>query len=139
MSHYDPKHSTDTDPVNEQEPIIGDAPPRTHTLFSNRVYDVLKFVAMVLLPALGTLYYTIAATTNLPYGEEVVGVIVAVDTFLGVVLGISTQKYNNSDARFDGQIDVITDAEAGETLMNVSLDPHAVASKDTITVRVQKP
>lgn len=61
---------------------------------SNRVYDVLKWVAQYLLPALGTLYFALAGTWNLPYGEEVVGTITAVDTFLGVVLGISTVQYN---------------------------------------------
>lgn len=61
---------------------------------SNRVYDVLKWVAQYLLPALGTLYFALAGTWNLPYGEEVVGTITAMDTFLGVVLGISTVQYN---------------------------------------------
>ena len=61
---------------------------------SNRVYDVLKWVAQYLLPALGTLYFALAGTWDLPYGEEVVGTITAVDTFLGVVLGISTAQYN---------------------------------------------
>ena len=61
---------------------------------SNRVYDVLKWVAQYLLPALGTLYFALAGTWDLPYGEEVVGTITAVDTFLGVVLGISTVQYN---------------------------------------------
>lgn len=61
---------------------------------SNKVYDVLKWVAQYLLPALGTLYFALAGTWDLPYGEEVVGTITAVDTFLGVVLGISTAQYN---------------------------------------------
>lgn len=61
---------------------------------SNKVYDVLKWVAQYLLPALGTLYFALAGTWDLPYGEEVVGTITAVDTFLGVLLGISTAQYN---------------------------------------------
>lgn len=65
---------------------------------SNRVYDVLKWVAQYLLPALGTLYFALAGTWDLPYGEEVVGTITAVDTFLGVVLGISTVQYNKKQA-----------------------------------------
>ena len=58
----------------------------------------LKWVAQYLLPALGTLYFALAGTWNLPYGEEVVGTITAVDTFLGVVLGISTAQYNRKQA-----------------------------------------
>lgn len=60
---------------------------------SNKVYDVLKWIAMYLLPALGTLYFALAGIWNFPYGEQVVGTITAVDTFLGVLLGISTAQY----------------------------------------------
>ena len=61
---------------------------------NNKVYDVLKWIAMYLLPALGTLYFAIASIWGLPYGEQIVGTITAIDTFLGVILGISTTKYN---------------------------------------------
>ena len=61
---------------------------------SNKVYDVLKWIAMYLLPASGTLYFAIASIWGLPYGEQIVGTITAVDTFLGVILGISTVQYN---------------------------------------------
>ena len=61
---------------------------------SDKVYDVLKWIAMYLLPALGTLYFAIASIWGFPYGEQIVGTITAVDTFLGVILGISTTKYN---------------------------------------------
>ena len=61
---------------------------------SNKVYDTLKWIAMYLLPALGTLYFAIAGIWGLPYGEQIVGTITAVDTFLGVILGISTAQYN---------------------------------------------
>ena len=60
---------------------------------SHKVYDVLKWIAMYLLPALGTLYFALAGIWNFPYGEQVVGTITAVDTFLGVLLGISTAQY----------------------------------------------
>lgn len=63
---------------------------------SNKVYDMLKWVAMYLLPALGTLYFALAGIWSLPYGEQVVGTITAMDTFLGVVLGISSAQYNKA-------------------------------------------
>ena len=65
-------------------------------VFNDKIYDVLKWIAMYLLPALGTLYFAIAGIWGFPYGEEVVGTITAVDTFLGVLLGISTHQYNKS-------------------------------------------
>ena len=59
---------------------------------NNKAYDVLKWIAMYLLPALGTLYFALASIWGLPYGEQIVGTITAIDTFLGVILGIRTTK-----------------------------------------------
>lgn len=61
---------------------------------SNKIYDILKFVAQILLPALGTLYFALASIWGLPYGEEIVGTITAIDAFLGAILGISSVNYN---------------------------------------------
>ena len=65
-------------------------------IFSNKTYDILKWIAMYLIPAAGTLYFTLANIWNLLYGEEIVGTLTAVDTFLGVLLGISTNQYNKN-------------------------------------------
>ena len=64
---------------------------------SNKVYDVLKFIAQIVLPAIATLYFKLAHIWALPYGKEIVGTIAAVDFFLGALLGISTARYNKSD------------------------------------------
>ena len=61
--------------------------------FSNSVYDILKFICQILLPALGTLYFALAGIWGFPYGEQIVGTITAIDTFLGVCLGISSKNY----------------------------------------------
>lgn len=66
-------------------------------MLNNKVYDILKWIAQYLLPALGTLYFALASIWGLPYGEQVVGTITAIDTFLGVILGISTYKYNKKE------------------------------------------
>jgi hypothetical protein len=66
---------------------------------SNKVYDILKFIAQVVLPALGTLYFALAGIWGWPMGEQVVGTITAVDTFLGVLLGISTSRYNKTETK----------------------------------------
>lgn len=63
-------------------------------ILSNKMYDWLKWIAMYFLPAIGTLYFALAGIWNLPYSEQVVGTITAVNTFLGVILGISTSQYN---------------------------------------------
>ena len=69
-------------------------------MMTNKVYDVMKWIAMYLIPAVGTLYFALAGIWNFPYGEEVVGTLTAVDTFLGVILGISTAKYNKQSEEY---------------------------------------
>lgn len=61
---------------------------------SNETYDILKFIAQILLPALGTLYFALATIWGFPYGEQIVGTVTAIDAFLGTCLGISTKNYN---------------------------------------------
>lgn len=63
-------------------------------MLDERVYKILKYVAQIALPAVGTLYFALAGIWGFPYGEEIVGTITAVDTFFGVLLGISTATYN---------------------------------------------
>lgn len=60
---------------------------------SNKTYDVLKYITTIVLPALGTLYFALSGIWNFPYGEQIVGTITAVVTFLGVCLGISNKNY----------------------------------------------
>lgn len=61
---------------------------------TNKVYDILKWIAQILLPAIATLYFALAKIWNFPCPAEVVGTISAVDVFLGTVLKISTAEYN---------------------------------------------
>jgi len=60
----------------------------------NKTYDILKYIAQIVLPAIGTLYFALAKIWGLPYGTEIVGTITAIDTFLGAILKISTDNYN---------------------------------------------
>ena len=62
--------------------------------FSNETYDILKWIAQILLPALGALYFGLANIWALPLAEEVVGTITVIDAFLGAILGISSMNYN---------------------------------------------
>lgn len=60
---------------------------------SGKVYDVLKWVAQIALPAVGTLYFALAGIWGFPYGEQIVGTITAVDAFLGALLKLSSDQY----------------------------------------------
>ena len=66
-------------------------------MMSNKTYDILKWIAQYLLPGTGALYFALANIWNLPYGEQIVGTITAVDAFLGVLLGISTAQYSKEN------------------------------------------
>lgn len=63
---------------------------------SNKTFDTLKWVAQIVLPALGTLYFALAGIWGLSFGEQIVGTITAVDTFMGILLGVSTKQYNKA-------------------------------------------
>lgn len=76
---------------------------------SNKTYDVLKWIAQILLPALGTLYFALAKIWGLPYAAEIVGTITAIDTFLGAILGLSTKRYNALNAELDAMMAELDD------------------------------
>lgn len=71
--------------------------------FNNKTYDILKWVAQYLLPAFGALYFALAGIWGLPYGEQIIGTTAALDTFLGVILGISTVQYKKTLADTEKQ------------------------------------
>ena len=75
---------------------------------SDRTYDILKYIAQIVLPAIGTLYFALASIWGLPYGEQIVGTITAVDAFLGAILRISTMRYE------ENMWDEFTDEEEDE-------------------------
>lgn len=65
---------------------------------SNKAFDVLKWVAILFLPALAILIRTVFAIWSIPYGEEISSTIVALQVFLGAILGVSTLNYNKEAA-----------------------------------------
>ena len=67
-------------------------------MLSNKVYDILKWIALVALPAVTTFYGVVGATCNIPYTQEVLTIAVAFDAMLGTMLGISTNKYNKTNS-----------------------------------------
>lgn len=104
---------------------------------SNNVYDVLKWIAMYLLPGAGTLYFALAQIWGLPYGEEVVGSLTAIDTFLAMMLGLSTRQYMKSDDFGDGTFQVNSgDPEKDIYRLNLTTPIDELPRKKVITFRV---
>lgn len=71
-------------------------------MMSNKTYDILKYIAQIVIPALATLYFALSKIWGLPYGEEIVGTLSAIDIFLGTLLRISTSQYNKIGVEDDG-------------------------------------
>lgn len=64
---------------------------------NNKTYDILKYIALIVLPALATLVLTLSGIWGFPYGEAIAGTITALDVFLGAILGVSSAVYNAVD------------------------------------------
>lgn len=101
------------------------------------LYDAAKDTALIYLPALGALYYTLAAVWGLPAADEVLATIIAVDTFLGVILKISTVSYNNSAKSKDGTLIIDQSNPTKDSyLLDVTTPLEEVADAKTITLKV---
>ena len=99
---------------------------------SNKTYDILKYVAQYVLPGLGTLYFALSTIWGLPYGEQVVGTITAIDTFLGVLLGISVSSYSG-----DGTLKIDTsDPNKDRYLLDVNMPVDQIKTQKQITLKV---
>lgn len=79
--------------TRQADTLLNQSLRRIH-IMTNKVYDILKFIAQIMLPALGTLYLALSKIWGFPYGEEIVCALTAVDLFLGTVLHIDTVQYN---------------------------------------------
>lgn len=103
------------------ENVPENAPQSDSPLINDAVYDNLKFLAQVVLPGLGTLYFALSQTWGWAYGEQVLGTIAALDAFLGLFLVKAKQSYMKSGA-------------AG--IMHVAQDNAEYASKKQLLLKV---
>lgn len=120
-----------------------DTPQSSPFVITGKLYDRLKFLAMVLLPALGTFYFTMGAVWHWPNVEQVIGTITALDTFLGVVLKISNASYDSSKigpSNYAGHIAIDTSPE-GKKLYTLNLDgdPHDLDLMKEVTFKIGAP
>lgn len=107
-------------------------------LLNGRAYEILKWTAAILLPAIGALYFALSGIWGFPNGEQVVGTIAAINVFTGAIVGISTKQYYNSEP-FDGVINVLNagDPEKPTTYdMVLDRDPSTIAGDRELRFRV---
>lgn len=104
---------------------------------SDKTYNFLKNMAILGLPALGTLYFALAQIWGFSNGQQVIGTIAAVNVFLGVLLELSSRSYYQSDARFDGSLDVIQKDPTTQTYsLNLNSDPVDLIGKREVIFKV---
>lgn len=107
--------------------------------FTDPVYNKLKFIALILLPALAALYFGLSKIWDLPHTTEVMGTITLIDTFLGSLLKVSTSTYNSGvlpqPKIYDGTV-VVEPGDGGDQLRISGLNPEAAVEKDEFVLKV---
>lgn len=107
-------------------------------MITGKLYDWLKWIAQVALPGLGTLYFTLAGLWGLPNADEVVGTIVAIDLFLGLLLGISQVQFNKQIAHA-GDLLVQPDGKMVFQIDEDKTDIEKLKEKKEVRFKVQEP
>lgn len=99
---------------------------------SNKLYNILKWVSLVGLPAISALYFGIAQIWGLPYSEQIVGTIAIIETFIGTLIGITSANYKG-----DGTLMVDTTREDKDVVrLDFNVDPTTVGDRRTFVLRV---
>lgn len=108
-------------------------------LFNNMWYDRMKFISQIVLPGIGALYYGLAQIWGLPKAEEVLGTVTVIGTFLGVLLQISTSRYQKGGGVYDGEI-VTETLPGGEPVYALAFETREqqekANSKDILTLKI---
>lgn len=110
---------------------------KTGGFLSDTQYNFAKFLTVTLLPAIGTLYFGLAQIWGLPNGEAILGTMMALQVFIGAIMGISTRQYENSGARFDGTLTTTETPEKHIVSVETDLHPDELAKKDEVILKVK--
>lgn len=106
-------------------------------MLSDKVYNIIKWLTVYVLPPLGTLYFALSGIWGFPFGEEIVGTIVAIETFLGALIGISTYTYNKTGAGIQGTLMIDeTNPNLPYTQLDFNDPLSIVAGEKTVTLKV---
>lgn len=114
--------------------------PKPGTYLSNKQYDLAKWLTVTLFPGLGTLYFALATIWGLPAGQEVLGTMMAIQAFLAVLIGISSNQYESSGAKYSGDLN-ITQQPNGEKKATFAFNQHPseLSDKKEVVLKVNAP
>jgi putative holin Dp-1 len=107
-------------------------------MITGKMYDYLKWLAQVVLPGVGAAYFALAGLWGLPAAEEVAGTILVIDTFLGVLLGLSQVSYGK---QVGGGVANVIPKEGGGLTYSLVLDgdPADLANMKEVRFKVNNP
>ena len=108
---------------------------------NNRTYDTLKLVTLIVLPALGVLYGTLAGIWGFPRGQEVASTIVAIEVFLGVFLKWASDRYDKDgdgeyDKEYQGTFSVNTTEDGSAYRLLLDSDPEELEKMNSFSLKV---
>lgn len=112
-----------------------DAPPTPGFVITGKAYDTLKWVALIALPAVATLYLALAGLWDLPEPEKVSGSIMAIDAFMGILLHLSSNNYDKSDLKYDGAVHLGA-GDGGSPRIEVDQDLETLEGKKELLLKV---
>lgn len=112
---------------------------KSANILSKKQYDIIKWLTVVLLPAVGTLYFAFATIWNFPAGEQVLGSLLAIQTFISVLIGVSTKQYEESGEKYGGEINVTDTPEKTKFSLDLKDDPDSLKEKDEVVFKVNSP
>jgi hypothetical protein len=104
---------------------------------SDKVYNSVRALVELGLPATATLYFTLAQIWGLPNAEQVVGTITAIVVFLGVLLRVARNSYNTE--KYQGRINVVETDEKLTYSLELDTDPNELQNKGEVTFKVVRP
>lgn len=107
-------------------------------ILTNTTYDFTKKLVQIILPAISTFYFSLAGIWGLPYGEQVVGTIACITTFLGATLIISHNRYKESDAAVDGDAVVTRNGDRAVVSLELNEDAHELVKNKVMKFRVRE-
>jgi hypothetical protein len=109
-----------------------------HNYFiSDKYYNILKRLVQIILPAFGVFYMTVGNVWGLPGTTQVSDTIIALCTFIGVVISISARNYNKSEAQYDGGLDIIQNDDGSKVYsLNLNDDTSVLDSKKNVNFKV---
>lgn len=113
--------------------------PEDGGFLSDKQYNFFKFLTVVLFPAIGTLYFALATMWGLPSPEQVLGTILAVETFIGAVVGISTKQYESSGAKYSGDINIAKNDGVEVYSLELNHTPEKLKEKDEAVFKINTP